>query len=72
MGIEIGLHSNDLPNKSLLRPDEVAAFFRISVKTVRRWCAQGHLQGGKERSGLRIYRQSVIELLDRNGTSKNW
>jgi predicted site-specific integrase-resolvase len=72
MGIEIGLNSHDPPNKSLLRPDELAAFFRISVKTVHRWRAEGHLQGVKERSGLRIYRQSVIEQLDRNGTGKNW
>ena len=37
MGKEIPMESNDLPGKSLLRPDEVAAFMRVCVKTVRKF-----------------------------------
>jgi excisionase family DNA binding protein len=53
----------DLPEKTLLRPDEVALFFRVDVRTVRRWIELGRLtvkQLGKKNT--RIYRDSVIRL----------
>jgi excisionase family DNA binding protein len=61
----------DLPNKSLLRPDEVATFMRVCVKTVYRWCELGKLQGVNLGKTLRIYRKSVIELLEKSGTDEN-
>ncbi len=42
----------DLPNKKLLCPDEVAAFWRVSVSTIYRWVdleiMDGTRRGGKE------------------------
>ena len=52
---------NDLPEKTLLRPDEVASFLRVSIKTVYRWCAKGQLHGVRLKRSLRIYRESVLE-----------
>jgi excisionase family DNA binding protein len=33
----------DLPNKTLLRPDEVAAYLSVSVKTLYGWIATGKI-----------------------------
>lgn len=53
----------DLPNKSLLRPDEVAEFFSVSRRTVYLWVEMGKLEGVKPVSGiLRIFRESVVKL----------
>jgi len=39
---------SDLPNKSLLRPDEVAKHYSVSVKTVRgRIGSDGHARGSR-------------------------
>ncbi len=59
----MGKEFSDFPDKTLLRPDEVAAFFRVSVKTVYRWCAKGDLHGIRLKRSLRIYRQSVLEFV---------
>jgi len=54
----------DLPNKSLLRPDEVASFFGVSKRTVYGWVDIGKLEGVKPTQGiLRIFRESVIKLI---------
>jgi excisionase family DNA binding protein len=50
----------DLPEKTLLRPDEVASFLRVSIKTVYRWYAKRQLRGVKVKRSVRIYRESVI------------
>ena len=63
--------TDDLPDKTLLRPNEVASFLRVSLKTVYRWYARGSLKGIKVGRGLRIYRKSVIEALDRRETNKS-
>ncbi len=60
--------TDDLPETTLLRPDEVAAFLRISKKTVYRWYASGLLNGIKIGKALRIYRKSVIELVHKEKT----
>jgi len=51
----------DLPNRALLRVEEVAEYFRISEKTVYLWCEHGKLDGRKlARNVLRITRESVL------------
>lgn len=54
----------NLPQKDLLRPDEVARYFEVNRKTIIRWVNSGELQGinpgGKT---LRILRVSVIKLM---------
>ena len=54
----------DLPHKTLLRPDEVARFLSVSLKTVYRWYHSGYLDGAKARGSLRIYRDSILNLVD--------
>lgn len=54
----------DLPDKTLLRPDEVALFLSISLKTVYRWYHSGIIEGIKFKRSLRIYRDSIVKLMD--------
>ncbi len=54
----------DLPRKTLLRPDEVARFLSVSLKTVYRWYRYGFIEGAKAKRSLRIYRDSVLKLID--------
>ena len=44
----------DLPAKSLLRPDEVAKFWRVSTKTIYRWIDMGILPAIKKGGTIRI------------------
>lgn len=54
---------SELPNKSLLRPDEVAEYYSVSVKTVRGWIATGKLDARKIAGGLlRIPREAVTKI----------
>lgn len=53
----------DLPAKTLLRPDEVAEFFSVSVQTIYQWCDSGSLQSVKINGTTRVYRESIIKLL---------
>lgn len=59
---------HDLPHKTLLRPDEVAIFLSVSLKTVYRWYRSGLIDGTKVKRSLRIYRDSVLRLIDGNGS----
>ena len=43
----------DLPDKTLLRPRDVAVFLSVSLKTVYRWYRQGSITGIKVRGSLR-------------------
>jgi len=53
----------DLPEKTLLRPGEVAIFFSVSVKTVYGWVEAGKLDASRASGkSLRIYRESVVKL----------
>ncbi len=53
-----------LPDKTLLRPDEVAEFFDLSVKTIYNWVEAGVLKGSNPKGrSLRIFRQSVIDAI---------
>jgi excisionase family DNA binding protein len=49
-----------LPEKELLRPDEVAAYLSLSVKTIYGWIAEGKLPAKKVFGTLRIPRESVL------------
>jgi len=59
----------DLPLKTLLRPDEVALFLSVSLKTVHRWYHSGLLEGVKARRFLRIYWDSILRLVDEKDSS---
>jgi len=50
---------NELPAKSLLRPDEVARFWSVSVKTIYRWIDIGILEAVKKGGTLRITREEA-------------
>ena len=53
----------DLPDKTLLRPDEVAIFLSVSSKTIYRWYRSGLIRGTKVKRSLRIYRDSILKLV---------
>lgn len=54
----------DLPEKTLLRPDEVAKFFSVSVQTVYNWHNEGKIEGYKTPGKpLRFLRQAIVESL---------
>jgi excisionase family DNA binding protein len=55
---------NELPNKSLLRPDEVAAYYSVSVKTVRGWIATGKLEAIKIAGGLLRIKRDAVEKIE--------
>jgi excisionase family DNA binding protein len=55
--------ASDLPQKPLLRPDEVAQFLSVSLKTIYRWHRSGILVGTKINRSLRIPRDSVLALI---------
>ena len=48
-----------LPEKSLLRPDEVAAFWSVSVKTIYRWIDLGILEAVKKGGTVRVPREDA-------------
>ena len=53
-----------LPNKELLRPDEVAEYLRLkNVCTVFRWCDRGIIASVKIGGVIRIERQAVVDLM---------
>ena len=64
----VGEEFQDLPDKTLLRPDEVAIFLSVSSKTVYRWYRSGLIEGTKVKRSLRIYRNSILRLVETNGT----
>ena len=50
-----------LPEKPLLRVEEVAIYFDVSEKTIYLWVEHGKLEGQKlARNVLRITRESVL------------
>ena len=55
----------ELPNKALLRVDEVAEYFRVVEKTIRDWIDKGNLTavrpGGRR---FLIHRESVVRYID--------
>lgn len=54
---------NKLPEKELLRPEEVAAYYSVKVRTVRAWVAAGKLKAIKIAGGLlRIRRIDIANI----------
>jgi len=53
--------SDELPERTLLRPSEVASFFNVSVETVYLWLREGKIEGIKIGRTVRIYRSSLEE-----------
>jgi len=54
----------DIPEKSLLRPDEVAQIFQCSKNTVYRWVDEGKIKGINPTGGmLRITRESIVVFI---------
>ena len=54
-----------LPDKELLRPDEVAAYFSLSVKTIYGWIATGKLEAVKigPSQSIRITKEAVESII---------
>lgn len=50
----------ELPQKALLRVDEVAAYFDVTDRTVRLWLEHGFFEAKKIGGVVRIYRESVL------------
>ena len=59
-----------LPDKPLLRVEEVAKFFQVTRMTIYRWYENKDLTGTNAKGVLRIYRSSVITLIQ-NGDGKS-
>lgn len=55
---------NELPNKALLRVDEVADFFGVTKKTIYNWINDGVLPANKINGVIRIPREIVKSLMD--------
>ena len=55
----------DLPNKDLLRPDEVAKYFSLSVRTIYGWIDTGKLKAVKigPFQVLRITKEGLNEII---------
>ena len=51
--------TNNLPDKELLRPDEVAKFWRVSVKTIYRWIDMGVMPGVKKGGTVRVPKEEA-------------
>ena len=52
-----------LPEKDLLRPDEVANYFSVTKMTIYRWVDEGRLECTKISNSMRIFRESVVDLI---------
>lgn len=52
---------NNLPNKALLRPDEVAAYFSVTERTIRSWIKTGKIEAIKIVGTVRIPREAILK-----------
>lgn len=53
-----------IPNKQYFRPDEVAEILQVSVRTVRRWIAQGQMPGVRAHwKGVRINKWELAKRI---------
>jgi excisionase family DNA binding protein len=53
---------SDLPNKELLRVEEVATYFDVSRSTIYLWIEHGLLIAEKYRGVIRIPKESVLNF----------
>lgn len=52
----------DLPQKPLLRVDEVATYFDVTEKTIYLWIDHGLLDAEKYKRVIRITRESILKF----------
>jgi excisionase family DNA binding protein len=57
------MNHDALGGDPLLTPPEVAALFRVDVKTVNRWAKDGLLLSTRTPGGHRRYRESVVRAM---------
>ena len=55
----------DLPNKALLRPDEVAKYYSVAKSTVYVWIETGKLEAVKVGGKLRRIPREALESLEK-------
>jgi excisionase family DNA binding protein len=55
---------DELPRKTLLRPDEVAGFLNVSLRTIYRWYEMGVIEGTRLNRSVRIFRESVLKRVE--------
>jgi len=60
---------NSIPNRALLRVDEVSEILQIKQRTVYSWYEADKLKGTNLNGTIRIYRYSVVEIII-NGNGK--
>lgn len=64
---DAGVLSSGTMGKPLLRVGEAADLLSVSRWTIYRWVEEGRLRGTKiGKSSLRIFRESIISLIERN------
>ncbi len=51
----------DLPNKPLLRVEEVAAYWTVTTRTVYSWVQHGLMESVRTPRGIRITRESAVK-----------
>jgi excisionase family DNA binding protein len=66
---EVQILLNDVPNRKLLKPVEVAVFLGVSAKTIYRWCDMGLIESIKLNRSVRVLRASVIGFLRKTDPS---
>jgi predicted site-specific integrase-resolvase len=66
---EVQILLNDVPNRKLLKPVEVAVFLGVSAKTIYRWCDMGLIESIKLNRSVRELRASVIGFLRKTDPS---
>jgi excisionase family DNA binding protein len=49
----------DLPQKALLRVDEVASYFDVTTRTIYLWIDHGLLEAEKFKGVIRVPRESI-------------
>ncbi len=54
---------NRLPDKTLLNAREVATFLGVPLRMIYQWQKKGLIRGVKIKSLVRIYRDSVVNLV---------
>lgn len=54
---------NSIPNRQLLRVGEVATLLQVTKITIYNWYENEKIHGTKVNGVIRIYRQSVVDLI---------
>lgn len=63
---EIQTLIEDIPDKKLLKPTEIATLLGVSAKTVYRWCDIGLMDSIKLNGSVRVLRTSVVNFLQKD------